>query len=267
MHDHTSLEPQTPSLIKEMELVRRVVGLGRVARKTAGLRVRQPLARMLVAVGTAEERLALERLQDELLDELNVKALHVLDNATELVRYRIRPNLRLLGPRLGKALPALRAAVEELAPQRAAAVARAVAAGEPVTLALAAGQIALAPEELLVETAPLAGYAVAQEGGLQVALDTTLTGELRREGLARDLVRAIQEARKSARLAIADRVAVQLAGVAGDEELEAVVHRWGAYIRAETLADDLVLAAPAHGVHSETLDLDGRAVTLSVTRR
>ena len=80
-------------------------------------------------------------------------------------------------------------------------------------------------------------------------------------------MRNIQDARKSAGFAIADRIVVHLGGVAGDDELETVVRQWGDYIRAETLADDLILAAPLDGAHAETLDLDGRTVTIGVARR
>ena len=254
------------SILHSMEVVRKVVGLGRVARKTAGLRVRQPLARMLVAVGSAEERAALLDHQEDLLDELNVKALEVLDDSVDLLSYRVKPNLRLLGPRLGKRLPALRAALDALAQPVAAEVARAVAAGQAVTLPLDGEPLALAPEELLVESSPLEGYAVAQEGAVQVALDTTLDEPLRREGQARDLVRAVQEARKSAGLALADRITLYLSASGGDE-LRVLLEEWGTYVQGETLAQTLVATAPPPGVYAETVALDGVMVTAGVARQ
>jgi isoleucyl-tRNA synthetase len=125
----------------------------------------------------------------------------------------------------------------------------------------------LQPDEVLVESSSPEGYAVAEGGGVLVALDTSITPELRQEGIARELVRNIQDARKSAGFAIADRIAVHLCGVAGDEELETTVRQWGDYIRAETLADDLILDADGEGAHTEALDLDGRALTVGVVRR
>ncbi len=142
------------SILNSTNVARRVVGLGRVARKSAGLRVRQPLGRMLVAVGSAEERAALLRHQKDVLDELNVKALEVLDSSGELLRYRVKPNLRLLGPRLGRQLPALGAALDALDVGQAGAVARAVESGQPVSLQLGAEPVTLAPDELLVEFDP-----------------------------------------------------------------------------------------------------------------
>jgi isoleucyl-tRNA synthetase len=261
--DTPDVMPEQEQLLKDMAVVRRAVELGRVARKSAGLRVRQPLARMVVAAGNAEAGAALLRHQNDVLDELNVKALEVLDSSAELLHYRVRPNLRLLGPRLGRELPLLRAALDGLDTAQAAAVARAVDGGQPVTLSLGKGVVTLAPDEVLVESAPLAGYAAAQGNGMQVALDTALTDALRREGLARDLVRVVQEARKAAGLALSDRITLHLSG---GEALEAVLAAWGHYLRSETLATNLVVGTPPEAAHQETVALDGMHVTVGVVQ-
>lgn len=252
-----------------MAVVRKVVGLGRVARKAAGLRVRQPLAKMLVALSSAEERAALIKHQEHVLDELNVKALELLDSSASLLRYRVKPNLRLLGPKLGARLPAVRAALDTLDQPSAAQIARAVEQGEPVALAVGGQPIEFGPEDLLVETAGLAGYAVARDAGAQVALDTALNDELRREGLARDLVRAVQEVRKSAGLALADRVALSLALPPGARagELRAALAEWGGYLQAETLAEELAMGEPPPGAFSQQIALDGVEVRVGVMRR
>jgi isoleucyl-tRNA synthetase len=253
-------------LLTEMETVRRVVGLGRVARKSAGLRVRQPLGRMLVAVAGDAERAALLRHQEDVLEELNIKWLELLDPSAELLSYQVKPHLRLLGPRLGKGLPALREALAALDDVAAANVAHAVAAGQPTTLRVGDQELTLEPAELLVESAPLVGYAVAQEGGVQVALDTTLDEALLREGRARDLVRAVQEARKGAGLALSDRITLYLAD-GGADGLRQLLDEWGTYVQAETLAETLVEEAPPGGVYAETLAFDGATVTVGVARR
>jgi isoleucyl-tRNA synthetase len=251
-------------LLRDMAVVRRVVELGRVARKSAGLRVRQPLARMVAAVGSAEAGAALLRHQNDVLDELNVKALEVLDGAAGLLRYRVKPNLRLLGPRLGKHLPALRALLDGLDREQAGVLARAVELGQPITLALGENSITLAPDEVLIESAPLEGYAVAQADGMQVALDTTLTEALRREGLARDLVRVVQEARKAAGLRLSDRVTLYLSA---EEGLGPVLATWGDYLRGETLAANLVVGALPEEAYQEVVELDGMRLTVGVVRR
>ena len=252
------------SFLHSMAVVRRVASLGHTARKAAGLRVRQPLTRLLVATTSADERAALLRHRDELLDELNVKALELLDTDGALSSYRLKPNLRLLGPRLGRQLPALSARLAALAPDEASALARAALAGGTVELALESGTVSLGPGELLVESEPLAGLAVAQDGGMQVALDTAITPALRREGAARDLVRAVQEARKAAGLALSDRIALFVDASAG--QLDALLAEWGAFVQAETLARELVVGAPPEGATPAIVDLDGVLVTLVVAR-
>jgi isoleucyl-tRNA synthetase len=215
-------------------------------------------------VGSAEEGAALLRHQNDVLDELNLKALEVLDSSNGLLRYRIKPNLRLLGPRLGRRLPALRATLDGLGVQQAGAVARAVEEEQPVTLRVGEETITLAPDEVLVESVPLEGYAVAQESGIQVALDTTLTQELRDEGLARDLVRAVQEMRKAAGLTLSERITLYLSG---DEMLEPMLRVWGDYLRGETLTAKLVVGTLAEDGYKETVELDGMQLTIGVMRR
>lgn len=253
-------------LLAEMEAVRRVARLGHVARKAAGLRVRQPLARLLV-VASPEQSAALLRHREQLLDELNVKALELLEGEEALLGFQLRPNLRRLGPRLGSRLPELRAALAALAPEAAAGIARAARAGQPVELALGADSVSLEPADLLVETAPLAGFAVAQEEGLQVALDTALSEPLRREGLARDLVRAVQEARKAAGLALTDRIDLWLAPADEGQALRAALAEWGDYLRGETLALELSLGQPPDQAHREVVELPGATLTLGLARR
>ncbi|GAB4206594.1 MAG: isoleucine--tRNA ligase [Roseiflexaceae bacterium] len=248
-------------LLAEVALVRRVAALGRAARKQAGLRVRQPLARMLAVVGDPQERTALLRHRDDLLEELNIKALELLDSSDGLLRYRLRPNLRRLGPRLGARLPELRAALEGLESVQAARLAAAAAAGGPVELVLGGETLALAPEDLLVEAHPLEGYAAAQDSALQVALDTRLDDRLRREGQARDLVRAVQEARKQAGLAVSARISLRLAPAPG---LEALLAEWGDYLRGEILAEALHVSTLPQGAPAEQLEVDGLALRFLV---
>lgn len=268
---HLAMWPQVDAtllderLVADTEVLLKAVGLGRAARKAAGLRVRQPLAELWVRVPTPDEAEGLRRFEAELRDELNVKAVRMLDSSVALVEYRFKPNLRLVGRKYGKVVPALTAALRALGGDAAREVARAVEAGQTVTLVVDDQPLTLLPEELLVESSSPEGFAVAEDGGVLVALDTALTPELRREGLARELVRNIQDARKRAGFEIADRIGVFLMGL--DAELLMVVEAWGDYMRAETLADGLTLAEPPSGAYCEALDIEGCAVALGVIRR
>ncbi|MFM9107467.1 MAG: isoleucine--tRNA ligase [Chloroflexota bacterium] len=223
-----------PALSADMSAVLAAVSLGHAARQAGQVKVRQPLPAMLVHTRTPQQMDALFRLQDQVLDELNIKALLPLTDPGEVVAYDIRPNLPLLGPRYGKQLGAVRHA---LAAAPAAEVARAVAAGESVSLALPDGSsVSLLPEEILVDMLRQEGFAAAQHDGMTVVLDTALTPDLLREGLARDFVRAIQDARKSAGFRIEDRIEV---GFVADPEVAEAVAAHRDSVMAETLAVDL----------------------------
>jgi isoleucyl-tRNA synthetase len=217
-------------LLAETEVVQRVVGLGRAARNASKLKVRQPLARLLVRVPDEAAAAAVRRLEDQILEELNVKAIELIPRDAELVTYRIKPNLPLLGKRYGKLLPKIR---EYLSAADGVAVAAAVARGETQRFEIAGREVELEPEALLIETESAQGFACAEDGGYLVGLDTALTEPLRREGVARELVRAVQDARKQAGLDVSDRIVLI---VEGDDYVESVLTEYRDYLMSETLA-------------------------------
>ena len=250
-------------LLEQMALARQICSLGLSARNGAGLKVRQPLAKALVSATR------LGPLPDELVeivtDELNVKALQFVDDPGRLVDYRILPDNKLLGPRFGAQFPRLRAA---LAAAGAAQVAAQVQAGRPVRIEIEGQAVELAPNELLVQTQPAEGLAVATEklpgqGVLTVAVDAAVTPELRSEGLAREVVRRVQAMRKAAGFNIADRITTYYA--AGGLFAEVMVN-WDGYIRSETLSIALIPARPPAGVYTETHTIDSAEIVLGVER-
>jgi isoleucyl-tRNA synthetase len=225
-------ERRNPALLAETAVVQRVVGLGRAARNASKLKVRQPLARLLVRVPDEAAQRAVRRLEEQILEELNVKSLELIPRDAELVSYRIKPNLPLLGKRYGKLIPKIR---EFLSDADGVAIAAAVARGETQRYVIAGTEVEFEPEALLVETESAEGFACAEEGGYLVGLDTQLTEELRREGLARELVRAVQDARKQAGLDVSDRIVLS---VDGDDEVTAVLAEYRDYLMSETLATE-----------------------------
>jgi isoleucyl-tRNA synthetase len=217
-------------LLAETEVVQRVVGLGRAARNSSKLKVRQPLKRLMIRVPDATAEAAVRRHEDQILDELNVKRLELIARDATLVSYRIKPNLPVIGKRYGKLIPAIR---EYLAHADGGAIAAAVARGEQQTFVVAGQSLAIEPNDLLVESAAAEGFACAEEGGYLAGLDTTLDDALRREGLARELVRAVQDARKQAGLEVADRIVLI---VEGDAAVTAALAEHREYLMNETLA-------------------------------
>jgi isoleucyl-tRNA synthetase len=217
-------------LLAETDVVQRVVGLGRAARNASKLKVRQPLARLLVRVPDAAANAAVLRHKDQILEELNVKSVEVLAPDASLVSYRIKPNLPVIGKRYGKLIPAIR---QYLAAADGAAIAAAVARGESQKFAVNGQELDIEPADLLVETASAEGFACAEEGGYLVGLDTTLNDALRREGLVREIVRAVQDGRKKAGLEVSDRIELH---VDGDPQVVAALEEYRDYVMAETLA-------------------------------
>ena len=217
-------------LIAAIDVVQRVVGLGRAARNSSGVRVRQPLSRLLVRVPDEACAAFIVRHEAQILEELNVKAVQMLAADAELVSYRIKPNLPRIGKRFGKRVPAIR---EALAAADGSAIAAAVAAGRTFEVEADGEVIAFEPEDVLVESTSAEGYACAEEGGYLVGLDTSLTEALEREGLARELVRTVQEARKQAGLDVSDRITLRIDGT---PEVVAALDAHRDYVMEETLA-------------------------------
>ncbi len=250
-----------PGLEEAMAAARAAVGLGRYARAESKLKVRQPLAEAVIACPPAVARLVGD-LSGLVEDELNVHRVRFVTDPGELVSVTIKPNYRTLGPRFGRAMPRVAEAVAALPP---AATARAIDAGGPVEIHVDGIHHALAPEDLLVTAGSAEGYAVGQDGGMAVGLATEITPDLRREGLAREIVHAVQNVRRAADLRVEDRIRLHLdgSGVAR-EAIDA--HR--PHIAGETLAVELTVGhgAPFAGIAHEEAVLDGEPVAIRIDR-
>jgi isoleucyl-tRNA synthetase len=218
------------ALLYEIDVVQKVVGLARAARSQSGVRTRQPLSRLLVRTPDDKAANALEEHRDQVLEELNVKAMEFIARDAGLVNYRIKPNLPRIGKRYGKLIPHIRKALDEA---DGAAIASAAARGEEFEISVQGESISLGAEDVLIETSSAAGYACGEDGGFLTALDTGLNDELVREGVARELIRTVQEARKQAGLEVSDRIVLGISGSAG---VESALQEYKDYLMAETLA-------------------------------
>ncbi|HET7480274.1 MAG TPA: isoleucine--tRNA ligase [Rubrobacteraceae bacterium] len=252
------------SLSGRMEAARRVVALARAARNSAAIKTRQPL-REVVVVGEASNnesdgfREGVESLKEIILDELNVKELR-FGEPEDVVAYDLKPNLGIVGPKYGKLVPGIRAALAE-APVEVGARA---AAGESVPVSVNGEEVTLSPEELLVEPTERTGYALEREGDLSVALRTELDPELVDEGLVRELVHKVQNLRRERGFEIEEGISV---GLSGSERFERLLQgSWGEYFKAEVLARRLDLDGTPDGTPDGAahVSVDGEELRVSL---
>jgi isoleucyl-tRNA synthetase len=244
-----------PALDRSMALARAVVELGRRIRVETKTKTRQPLHEAVVHVPGRDAEL--DGLLDVIADELNVKAVRFADTES-FGAWRAKPNYKVLGPALGGRVQAVAAALV----RDDGALAGRLASGETVTLTLEDGStVTLKPDQVDLAQEVMSGWGVASESGVTVALELEISAELRREGIARDLIRAVQDLRKAAGLDVSDRIVVGIeARGPVAEALEA--HR--DEIAAETLAVELVLGAIPDASIREVTEIDAETATVSL---
>ncbi|HEX4731173.1 MAG TPA: isoleucine--tRNA ligase [Solirubrobacterales bacterium] len=241
-----------------MAAVRLTVRLGLAARSSAKVKLRQPLRRAVI-VATESERAGIEAHADLVKAELNVKELDFVSDEGDLVSYEVKPNYRALGPRFGKKMPQVAAAIAALDPAHVAAV---LAEGGQIGISIDGVDHTLGPDDVTMALRPLEGYEVEAEAGHAVALELEIDEELRREGLAREIVHAVQNARKEAGLEITDRIAL---GLTGDAELLEVAGDHEAYLGGETLASSITFGDDdGAGSTAGATTIDGRELRISL---
>lgn len=227
---------QDDALRTAMATTRRVVELGRQARTSSGVKVRQPLARALVSV-PAGERAGVAELLDEVADELNVKSVELSDGTGELVDRHLKPNFRALGPAFGPRAPRVAATLSEV--EDPGGLADRLERDGTASLLVDGGEVTVAAEMIEVIETPRTGWEVASDGAVSFALDTELDHALRVEGAARELVRAVNDQRKAAGLALDDRIVLHVAVSPDELDAELDAGGWLQHLARETLATDL----------------------------
>ncbi|MBK8165726.1 MAG: isoleucine--tRNA ligase [bacterium] len=242
-----------------MAVAQAVVGLGRSVRQDASLKTRQPLGRLLLHSddGRAAALVADPLLAGYVREELNVKDLALVQDPRSVVLLSAKANFRALGPRFGKAAPMAAAAITAMTPAQVMAL----RADGRVTLEVAGQAAELGYEEIQVVEEGVPPFVATAAGGLTVALDTTLTEELRQEGLSREIINKVQNLRKTSGLEVADRIEL---AVTGPEAVTATVARFGARIAAETLA--VTIASTRDLAYKESFQLDGIEVGIALDR-
>ncbi len=247
------------NLLADMSAAKTIVELGHAVRAAGTLKVRQPLGRVLV-VAPPDQHAALKRMAALITEELNVKELVLVENEAELVTYKLVPDNKVLGPKFGQLFPKVRVALAEADPQAAVLALR---AGKPLALAVEGQTVEVVNSDVIVTPLPKPGFAVRAEGVYVVALDTAITPALRAEGLAREVVRRIQDLRKTAGFDISDRITTYYLP---SESLRGAIETHADYIKGETLTLELVNGNWPEGATTSEDAFDGETLKLGLVK-
>ena len=239
-----------------MELAQQITSMVHSLRKKEQIIVRQPLARIAIPALDAQQQMRIEAVKQLILDEVNVKALEFVEGAGLLTK-KVKCNFRTMGKKFGKLMKDVNAAVTSLSQEQIA-----VLEGGHLPLTLSSGEeVTIDLEDVEIFSEDIPGWTVANEGSLTVALDITITEELRNEGVGRELVKRIQALRKESGFEITDHIRVQLTHT---PETDNAVAAFGSYIAKQVQADELTLADSL--AESHELDLDGLKVNLHIEK-
>jgi len=247
-------------LEERMNLVIRLVSLGRAARNEVQIKVRQPLRKILV---NGKHKKLLSGMEDLVKEELNVKEIEYVDNVQEYVNYEVKPNYRVMGPKFGKLLRDIAKELEASDPRQ---VVMALESNGHVDLAVGGTDIKLTADDLDVRMSEREGFVVELEGDMFVILDTELTEDLILEGIAREIVSKVQSMRRNSDFEVTDHVYVW---VAGDDMVRKAASSHAGYIKRETLCDKLEILARDEVSPSDAFqewDVNGHDTLIRVQR-
>ncbi|HEY3313571.1 MAG TPA: isoleucine--tRNA ligase [Anaerolineales bacterium] len=245
-------------LNRDMELIVRLASLGHAARSKANRKVRQPLSEAAFSTANYNERGVLNKYDDLLMDELNVKKVRLLDASTEALQHTVKPLPKQLGQKYGNKFPALQKAILALNSED---VAHSLMTDGKLDVVVDGETYEILPGEVEVKSLAREGFAVAEEGSYVAALVTELTPELVAEGLAREFVRRLQDFRKDSGLEVSDRIRVYLEA---SPLLKEAIQRHHEYITGETLAVELSFSAPPAGAKVISDGFDGETFTIGL---
>ena len=247
------------SLEEMMSLAQRVSSMVLALRRKVSIKVRQPLTKILIPVLDPAMARHIDAVRNLILNEVNVKELELIEQTTGIITKRIKPNFKTLGPKYGKYMKQIAALTAQFSQERIAEI---ESAPESV-LEIDGQQIIVTPADFEITSEDMPGWLVASEGKLTVALDITLTDELRAEGVARELINRIQNIRKDSGFEVTDKIRVEIE----QKELVAdAVARYADYIGSQTLAVEVKSSAEPQGEVVVATDIDEEPLRIAVTR-
>jgi len=245
-------------LEESMDLAQTISSLVHSLRKKEKMKVRQPLQRILIPVLSAKTQAQIQHVEELIKSEVNIKTIEYIDDASGILVKSVKPNLPLLGKKLGPKMRFVVAAINAWGQEEIGQIER----NGKINVALEGEAFELLLEEVLISSADIPGWSVASDAGVTVALDVTLTEELKQEGIARDLVNRIQNLRKDMGLEVQDKIKIQFAD--DNELVHAAVAGFGAYIEAETQA--VSLSFESNLEDASLLDMDDFNLSIKVEK-
>jgi len=246
-------------LIRQIDTVIKVVSLGRAARNKADIKIRQPLPSMMIKPRYGYEKEAIRNLEEQILQELNIKTLEFIEDADNILKYRVSPVFSAIGSKYGELVPQIKQALERADDE---AIASQVQAGEAVELTLDSQTVELLPDEIEVEMIEPEELAVVEDTGYVIGIRTEINEELLKEGMIRDLVRYIQNMRKEAGYQVEDHIAV---GLSTEGRLAQAVQEHRDYLSNEVLADELS-SNNISGEYSDSFTIRGDEIQVTIVR-
>ncbi len=242
-----------------MDVAQRISSMVLALRRKVNIKVRQPLTKIMIPLLDVDMRRHIEAVEGLIRSEVNVKEIELIEDTAGVITKRIKPNFKTLGPRYGKQMKQIAAIVAGFSQEDIAVL----EAKGGMTMIVDGVQVDTTLADFEITSEDMPGWLVASEGKLTVALDITVTEELRREGVARELVNRIQNIRKESGFEVTDKIRV---AIADDELVRGAVEAFGAYIASQTLALEVNLAAEVTGDSVSEVEIDERPIRIGVTR-
>jgi isoleucyl-tRNA synthetase len=231
-------------------------------RRKVNINVRQPLAKMIIPVIDPKIEERFDRIKSLVLTEVNVKEVEYIKDTTGLITKKIKPNFRVLGKRYGKQMKEISSFFAQMSQQQIAEIEKAGVAAQNYSVELPSGVVELMPEDYEITSEDMPGWLVASEGKLTIALDITITEELKNEGIARELINSIQNLRKDSNFEVTDKINIE---IVTKDEIAASVAKFGEYIASQTLAMNIKLVDSMEG-GKEIEWLGDEVVTIKLER-
>ncbi len=245
-------------LVEQMEQIRKVTILGRSLRSQAGIKIRQPLSRLMIIPKDNRQKELISAGIDFVLNELNIKELNFLENRDDIAVKRAKPNFKTLGAKLGRDMQAGKAQIDALSPEQLGDYEN----SNPLEISIDGRKYQLMEGDIEIYTEDVTGMEVIEDGEMTVCIDTNLTPELKIEGFAREFVNRIQNMRKEAKFEVVDRIKIY---IEAEEEILKSINSQNSYIAAETLTTDIIGSFDP-GEYDKTLEFDGVSMRVGIER-